>query len=74
MVVERFKAGCFNAVYERLNEKGRMLPDGLVYLDSWVNKERSICYQLMETGDESLFEAWTKNWEDLVDFEITSID
>jgi len=74
MVVERFKAGCIDSVYERFAEKGCMLPDGLVYIDSWVNKERCICGQLMETGDKSLFAEWTKIWEDLVGFEIVSID
>ena len=74
MVVERFRPGCFDAVYERFSLKGRMLPDGLNYLNSWVNKELSICYQLMETNDAKLFTAWTKNWEDVTDFEIVPID
>ena len=74
MIVERFKAGCFDVVYERFNEKGRMLPDGLFYLNSWVNKQRCICYQLMETDDEKLFEVWIKKWNDLTDFEIVPID
>ena len=74
MVIEHFKPGCFHAVYERFNEHGRMLPDGLNYLDSWVNKDKNICYQLMETNDVELFALWTKQWDDLTDFEIVPID
>jgi len=74
MVVERFKPGCFDAVYERFNKKGRMLPPGLYYLNSWVNRERSLCYQLMEATDDRLFTEWTSHWRDLADFNITPID
>ena len=74
MVVERFRPGCFSAVYERYNARGRMLPEGLYYLNSWVNREKNICYQLMETGDITLFDKWTKHWEDLTEFDIVPID
>ena len=56
MVIERFKEGCFDAAYERFHARGRLLPDGLHYLNSWVSKETSICFQLMETDDPALFE------------------
>jgi hypothetical protein len=74
MVVERYKPGCCDKVYERFNVSGRMLPHGLNYLNSWVNRERNICYQLMETSDASLFDPWTEQWTDLVEFEIVPID
>ena len=74
MVIERFKPGSWDAVYERLNTKGRGLPTGLNYLNSWVNKEQNICYQLMETNDAATFDAWIPYWSDLVDFEIVPID
>lgn len=74
MVVEKFKAGCFDKVYARFNQQGRMLPEGLNYLNSWVNKEQNICFQLMETNNEILFKAWTGKWNDLTDFEIFPID
>lgn len=74
MVVERFKPGCIKAVYERYRSRGRMLPDGLNYLDSWVNQELNICYQLMETSDFSLFSHWIRQWDDLIEFEIVPID
>ena len=74
IVVERFKEGSFGRAYERFNERGRLLPEGLNYLNSWVNEENNICFQLMETKDEGLFAVWTKAWEDLVDFEIFPVD
>lgn len=74
MIVERFKEGRFDQVYERYNERGRLLPEGLYYLHSWVNKENNICFQLMETKNEELFAVWIKGWEDLVDFEIFPVD
>ncbi len=74
MVVEHFKEGCFERVYQRFGERGRLLPDGLNYLNSWLNEDNNICFQLMETKDEGLFAVWTKQWQDLVDFEIFAID
>lgn len=74
MVIEKYKDGCFDKVYERYNLSGRMLPNGLMYLNSWVNMEKNICFQLMESKEINLFFEWFKNWEDLVDFEIYPID
>ena len=71
MVIERFKDA--PAIYKRFREKGRMMPDGLEYVSSWINTERTICWQLMETEDESLFRLWTDNWKDLMDFEIVPV-
>jgi hypothetical protein len=74
MVVETYKPGCYDRVYQRYNASGRLLPPGLQYLNSWVNRERSICFQLMETNDRALFDTWTARWSDLVDFEVIPID
>jgi hypothetical protein len=74
MIVERFKPGCFDKVYERYNSLGRFLPPGLFYLNSWVNKEKNICFQLMETNNETLFAEWTEIWKDRTDFDIFPID
>lgn len=74
MVVEKFKPNCLEKNNVRWNEKGRMLPDGLYYLNSWMNKENNICFQLMETNDVTLFEIWTNKWNDYTDFEIYPID
>lgn len=74
MVVERFRPGCLGKVYDRFNAKGRMLPEGLYYLHSWVNEDKNICFQLMETDDETLFSPWIEKWRDLADFEVFPID
>lgn len=74
MVIEQFKPGKFDAVYERFDEKGRMLPEGLFYIDSWVSKSANRCYQLMQTEDAATFDTWMPSWSDLADFEIIEID
>jgi len=51
-----------------------MFPDGLHYLNSWVNKELNVCYQLMESNDIELFFEWFKKWDDFVDFELVPLD
>jgi Protein of unknown function (DUF3303) len=72
MVVEEFTQGA-RPVYERFAEKGRMMPEGLEYVDSWIDGSLSRCWQLMETEDPALFGAWTANWSDLMTFEITPV-
>ena len=74
MVIERFKQGCVDDCYARLADKGRMFPEGLFYLNSWVNKQENICFQLMETEQPELFSVWFRRWEDLVDFEFYPLD
>jgi len=71
MVVEHFKDA--PAIYERLRERGRMMPEGLEYVSSWIAVDRKMCWQLMRTEDESLFQRWIDNWKDLVDFEIVPV-
>ena len=73
MVIETFLPGCKEKVYERFHAQGRMLPDGLSYMNSWLEKEGDRCFQLMETDDPSLFIVWTNKWKDLVRFEIIEI-
>jgi hypothetical protein len=73
MVFERFKEGAAPQIYRRLHEKGRMMPDGLEYVSSWIDLDFKICYQLMQAEDESLFREWTHAWSDLMDFEITPV-
>jgi hypothetical protein len=71
MVIERFRShDAAAAVYRRFREKGRMLPSGLKYVDSWVDANHSRCFQLMKCDDMRLFEEWTAHWNDLVHFEI----
>jgi hypothetical protein len=73
MVIERFKNRDAEAVYRRAKERGRMLPEGLTYIDSWVETNYDRCFQLMQADDESLFAQWTRAWSDLVDFEIVPV-
>lgn len=73
MVIERFKNRDAAPVYERYREKGRMMPDGLSYIDSWVEPDFARCFQLMECVDPQLLQQWTNNWQDLVDFEIVPV-
>jgi hypothetical protein len=72
MVVERFTQGP-GPVYERAAEQGRLLPDGLVYVDSWVDERLDRCFQLMETDDPTLFDEWTAHWSDLAEFEVVPV-
>jgi hypothetical protein len=71
MVIEHFKD--VPAIYQRLREKGRMMPDGLEYVSSWIDADVKICWQLMRTDDESLFGVWIDNWKDLMDFEVVPV-
>jgi len=73
MVIETFLPGCKRRVYERFHAQGRMLPDGLAYLNSWLEKDGDRCFQLMETDEPSLFTVWTDRWKDLVRFEIIEL-
>jgi Protein of unknown function (DUF3303) len=74
MVIERFGGrDAAAAVYRRFRERGRMMPEGLRYLDSWVEPDFGRCFQLMECEDARLFEQWTENWRDLVEFEIVPV-
>ena len=73
MVIERFKNSDAVPVYRRYREEGRMMPDGLKYVDSWVEPDFGRCFQLMECDGPQLLQQWTKHWQDLVDFEIVSV-
>jgi hypothetical protein len=73
MVIERFKDRDPAPVYARLREQGRALPDGLRYVDSWVEASLGRCFQLMECDDAVLLQKWVVQWCDLVDFEIVPV-
>ena len=73
MVVETFLQGP-GPVYARAAERGRMLPEGLTYIDSWVEaRTRDRCFQLMETDDPTLFDQWIAAWSDLAEFEVVPV-
>jgi uncharacterized protein DUF3303 len=74
MVIEKYRHGP-GPVYQRAAERGRMLPDGLRYLDSWVVDDGGLdrCFQLMETDDPALLAIWQQQWADLTEFEIVPV-
>jgi hypothetical protein len=74
MVIETFKAGKKEQVYERYEQKGRVLPKGLAYINSWVEVGGNRCFQLMQTENRELFDEWIAAWKDLVDFEVIPIE
>lgn len=73
MVVEHFNPGAAPEIYGRARERGRLLPPGLEYVDSWVDLEYSRCFQLMRTDDAALFDPWINAWSDLVRFEVIAV-
>ena len=70
MVVEHFRNGQAAPVYRRFKEHGRMTPEGVTYVSSWVAENLTTCYQLMETADRALLDQWIGKWSDLVEFEV----
>jgi len=73
MIVEHFRNGDAVPVYARFRARGRLAPDGLRYVNSWVTKDLTRCYQIMETEDPSLLDSWIGAWSDLVEFEVHPI-
>ncbi len=73
MIIEKFHTGKIKTLYKRLEEKGRMLPEGVSYINSWINESVSICYQLMESDAPGKIVQWTNSWDDLADFEIIPV-
>lgn len=70
MVVEHFKHQDALPVYRRFRQRGRLAPEGLTYVASWVDENFHRCFQLMETDDRNLLDQWLAAWSDLVDFEV----
>jgi hypothetical protein len=73
MVIEQFKNGDPVPVYRRFHQQGRLMPDGLTYISSWVEPTLDRCYQVMETEDRALLDEWISNWSDLIEFEVRSV-
>jgi len=73
MVIEHFKKDSAGQVYRRAQTKGRMLPAGLRYVESWVARDFDRCFQLMETDEPALFSEWIDKWQDLVEFEVIPV-
>ena len=73
MVVETFRGGRPQAVYERVRNRGRLAPPGLQYVASWVTMDGAKCYQVMECADRRLLDEWIAAWTDLVEFSVTPV-
>ena len=73
MVIERFKGGDAAPVYRRFRDYGRLAPEGLSYVSSWVDTKLERCYQLMETDNRLLLDEWIAHWSDIVDFEVCPV-
>jgi len=73
MVIERFRNRDAKAVYRRFREQGRMAPDGLKYVGSWIEVNFDRCFQIMECDDALLLQEWVANWGDLVEFEVVPV-
>jgi hypothetical protein len=70
MVVEHFKGGDPLPVYRRLRDHGRLAPDGLEYVSSWVDDKLGTCFQLMQTDERRLLDDWMAKWSDIVEFDV----
>jgi len=70
MIIERFKDQDPIPVYRRFRDQGRLAPEGLRYVSSWVDERLERCFQLMETEDRKHLDEWIVNWNDLVKFEV----
>lgn len=73
MIIEHFRDGNAVPVYRRFREQGRLAPDGLHYVSSWVTEDLRRCYQVMECDDRALLDDWIAAWSDIVDFEVISV-
>ena len=73
MVIEHFKSRNPAPVYKRFAEQGRLMPEGLEYVNSWIEVGMDRCFQVMKADDPILLQEWIKNWGDLVDFEVVPV-
>jgi hypothetical protein len=73
MVIENFRGGDPGPVYRRFREQGRLAPDGLEYVSSWVTDDFKRCYQVMQCDDRSLLDEWMSHWSDIVDFDVLPV-
>jgi hypothetical protein len=73
MVIEHFAPGRAADIYRRFRDRGRMAPDGVRYVSSWVDLDFARCFQVMEAENIDDLHTWTANWSDLADFEIIPV-
>ncbi len=73
MVIEHFRNQDGKAVYRRFRDKGRMTPEGLRFIESWVAADLGRCFQIMACDDVAILQGWAAEWSDLVEFEIVPV-
>jgi hypothetical protein len=73
MVIETFRNHDGKAIYDRLRDKGRQMPEGLTFVSSWVSADLGRCFQIMETDDVTRLQRWISEWTDLMSFEVVPI-
>jgi hypothetical protein len=73
MVIEHFREGDARPVYDRFRRAGRLAPQGLQYVNSWVTDDLRHCYQVMECAHRGLLDEWIAAWSDLVEFEVIPV-
>jgi len=73
MVIESFRDRDAKSVYRRFRDRGRLTPEGLRFVQSWVAADLGRCFQLMQCDDATLLQRWVAEWADLVDFEIVPV-
>lgn len=73
MIIEKFHPGKIKMLYERFDEKGRLLPDGVRYINSWIKEDISVCYQVMRSDSVEKIHEWISHWNDLADFEVIPV-
>jgi hypothetical protein len=73
MVIEDFRGRDRKSIYRRVRDKGRLIPEGLTYVGSWISADMGRCFQLMEAEDVTLFQRWAAEWCDLAEFEIVPV-
>ena len=73
MVIETFRNQDAKAVYRRFRDHGRMMPDGLDFVSSWVAADLGRCFQIMECDDVTLLQRWVAQWSEVIDFEIVPV-
>lgn len=73
MVIERFRHQDALSVYRRVRDRGRLIPEGVEFVDSWVSADLGRCFQLMRCEDAALLQRWIAGWTDLVEFEVVAV-
>ena len=73
MVIEHFRPGKVKEMYKRFDQNGRMAPDGVTYVNSWIDEDVKVCYQVMESPSKEKLNEWISKWNDIVDFKIIPV-